>query len=217
MADRKRSKIDKGIYRDQWGIAVIVNVGTVRRELRFPLGTEPKTLREKRDELRVSLRKIEPTATRGTFAADAARYLKAVAAMPTIKDRERDIALWWSRNPATGRGLSIKPDEIRAVLERWRLGGLRRLPSTIAGRRYSTCGGCWTVAARSTPSEDVPKQREPEPEARALSYGQIEAILAEMPDVGQGLRGKGARITARRRSVCGCSPIPASRPHSCAA
>ncbi len=59
---KKRHKIDCGIYRDQWGIAVIVNVGPLRREERFPLETNIKTLKARRDEMRVALRKIVPTA-----------------------------------------------------------------------------------------------------------------------------------------------------------
>ena len=51
----------------------MVNVGKLRREERFPLTTDLKTLKEKRDETRVTLRKVAPTAARGTFAADAAR------------------------------------------------------------------------------------------------------------------------------------------------
>ena len=46
------------------------------------------------DETRVALRKIAPTAERGTFAKDAERYLRAVASMPTFKEREKHIALW---------------------------------------------------------------------------------------------------------------------------
>ena len=102
-SERARTKIAKGIYRDQWGYAVIVNVGTLRRERRFPPLTELKTLKEQRDEMRVALRKVAPTATRGTFAADAQRYLRAVAALPTIKEREKHIALW-SAEFGTGRG-----------------------------------------------------------------------------------------------------------------
>jgi hypothetical protein len=93
---RKRVTLDRGICKDAYGIAVIVNVGKLRREERFPPDTELKKLKERRDEIRVALRKIAPRAERGTFAEDAARYLKAVAAMPTFKERQKHIELWVS-------------------------------------------------------------------------------------------------------------------------
>ncbi len=76
---RQRAKIGTGIYRDQWGIAATVKVGTLQREKRFPAEASIKTIKGWQDETRVALRKIAPTATRGTFAADADRYLTSVA------------------------------------------------------------------------------------------------------------------------------------------
>jgi hypothetical protein len=46
----------------------------------------------------------------------------------------------------------------------------------------------------------VPKQKEPEPQNRALTYAQIDAIVAAMLDVGQGIAGK-ARDDASRTKV----------------
>jgi hypothetical protein len=90
----RHTTIDTGIYRDQWGLAATVKVGRLQREKRFPPETGLKTIKAWQDETRVALRKIAPSAERGTFAKDAERYLRAVASMPTVKEREKHIALW---------------------------------------------------------------------------------------------------------------------------
>ena len=47
-------------------------MGNVQKELRFKFETPLRTIQKKRDELRVSLRKL-PTDERGTLEADAER------------------------------------------------------------------------------------------------------------------------------------------------
>ena len=74
---RRRIRIAEGIYKDRYGLAATVKVGTVQKEIRFKFETPLRTIQKKRDELRVSLRKL-PTDERGTLEADAERYLEDV-------------------------------------------------------------------------------------------------------------------------------------------
>ena len=209
----RRTAIETGIYRDQYGLAATVKVGNLQREKRFLPDASIKTIKAWQDETRVALRKIAPTAERGTFAKDAERYLRAVASMPTFKEREKHIALWTAEFGPRAR-YSIAASEIRAVLERWRLAGLAG--STVNHRR-TALQHLWTVLdGRNSPNpvRDVPKHDEPEPEARALTYQQIEAILTAMPDRGQAIKGKDrddSSKTKARLRVLAYTGIPAAQ------
>lgn len=70
---RQRTRIARGIYRDQWGIAATVKVGGTQREERYSHESPLKTMKNWQEETRVALRKIAPRGARGSFAADAAR------------------------------------------------------------------------------------------------------------------------------------------------
>ena len=56
QAARRRTRVAEGVYKDRYGLAATVKVHGVQREIRFPPDTSLKTIRARRDELRVSLR-----------------------------------------------------------------------------------------------------------------------------------------------------------------
>ncbi len=207
---RRRVRIERGIYRDRWGYSVIVTARGMRREERFPVNVELKTLKDRRDELRVTLRRVAPAAGRGTFAADAERYLQAVAAMPTIAERRKHIELWSAEFGQRARH-SIETPEIDAILSRWLNVGLA--PSTVRNRR-SALLHLWNRldgTAAPNPVRAALKPQLPEPEARALPYPTIAKILDAMPDVGQGIRGKArddASKTKARLAVVAYTGLP---------
>jgi integrase len=208
----RRTRVDQGIYRDQWGIAATVKVGKLQREKRYSLDTSLKTMKGWQDETRVALRKLAPTAARGTFAADAAKYLQAVATMPTFKEREKHIALWTAEFGQRARH-TIKTVDVDVVLSKWLTAG--KSPSAVRNRRtalhslFSTLDA--GVTGASNPVSGALLPRLPEPTARAISYAQIERILAAMPDVGQGLSGKArdsASKTKARLEVIAYTGLP---------
>jgi integrase len=205
-----RARLDKGIYRDQWGIAATVKVGTLQREKRFAIDTPIRTIKGWQTDTRAALRKIAPTATRGTFAADAKRYLAAVAAMPTIKEREKQIALWTAEFGTRAR-YSITTVDVNTVLSRWLTQKLA--PSTVRNRR-TALAHVWTILdgkQAPNPVRDALLPALPDPEPRALTYTQIEAILNAMPDVGQGVAGKArddASKTKARLAVIAYTGLP---------
>src|SRR4051812_4211582 len=47
---RQRTRIDKGIYRDVWGIAATVKAGGIQRENRYLLETSLKVIKAWQDE-----------------------------------------------------------------------------------------------------------------------------------------------------------------------
>ena len=91
----RRTRVAEGVYKDRWGLAATVKVHGVQREIRFPPDTSLKTIRARRDELRVSLRTL-PHGARHTLAHDAGRYLDQVrhTLRVSFDDRQRDVAAW---------------------------------------------------------------------------------------------------------------------------
>jgi integrase len=212
MGTPRRTRIDKGIYRDQWGLAATVKVGTMQREKRYPADTSIKTIKAWQGDTRSALRKLSPGSARGTFDADAEKYLRAVSTMPTFKEREQHITLWTAEFGSRARH-TIQTVDINIVLSRWLDAGLS--PSAVRNRRtallslYSTLDA--GVPGAINPVTLTLRPRLPEPTARALSYVTIARILAAMPDVGQGLAGQArdsASKTKARLAVIAYTGLP---------
>ena len=218
--DRKRRRVSRGVYHDRWGFSASVYAGGRRAEKRFPPGTPLRDIRIWRDDTRVSLRTAAGRATRGTFANDAARYLLAVSAMPTIRERRTHIQLWVAEFGQRRRD-KVTTTDIDAVLNRWLGEGLAA--STVKHRRTALLH-LWhrldgTEAANPVRRTLVPV--EPEPEPRGLPYSTVQKILDAMPDQGQAIKGQardGASKTKTRFTLMaytGFSPatIMRLRPH----
>jgi integrase len=212
MTDRHRQRVEKGIYRDQHGLAAIVTVGAIQREKRFPATTALKAIRAWREETRGALQKVAPTATRGTFAADAARYLDVVRTMPTFRERDAHVQLWIAEFGHRARH-SITTTDVDVVLAGWLAAGLQ--PSTVRNRRTALLHVWNRLDGPDAPNpvRRAVKPEMPEPEARAIPYATIGKILAAMPDVGQGRHGEArddASKTKARLAVIAFTGLPQS-------
>jgi integrase len=213
VSSTRRTRIDIGIYKDAYGIAATVKVGTVQRERRFPPDASRKEIKAWQTDMRAALHKLAPGAGRGTFAADAAKYLRAVATMPTFKEREQHINLWIAEFGPRARH-SIKTVDVDIVLSHWLSGGLS--PSAVRNRRTALLSLFSTLDAGTgapNPVKAALLPRLPEPKARALSYATIARILAAMPERGQGIAGKArdcASKTKARLTVIAYTGLPHS-------
>lgn len=180
----------KGIRRDRYGFRAYVKVGTHQREKRYPADTAAKVMQDWRDETRVALRALKPSADApGTFADAVARYLKQVAAMPTYAERERHLTLWLDALGRNTLRADITAGDIRAVLQGWRAAGLE--PATCNKRR-SALMHLWTVLdgkGASNPVRNVKKFRVADPVPRGRDPHVIDAALK-------------ARPHSRTRAVC---------------
>lgn len=122
----------------------------------------------------------------GTLAADIEAYLRAVPTMPTFSERQRHLELWRDALGAHRKRDTIKPVEIRAVLERWRAAGLSG-PS--CNRRIAALSNLWTVLDgrhERNPVKAVAKYAESPAQPRHLTYATLQQLLDAMPDRGQG-------------------------------
>lgn len=170
-------------HRDGWRVRVRVHAGP--RGVKSKKFKKSATFREMTDWM--DDRRIEaadeptlaPRQKRG-FEKDAADYLKSVAAMPSYRDRERDIQAWVAVF-GTRERRGIQASEIRTQLVEW----AKTLSASSVNHRRSALMHLWTVLdgrqARN-PVKDVPKHREPDARPRAVPYNVIDAILAAMPE-----------------------------------
>jgi integrase len=188
------TKIAPGIWKDEFGFAVQVSVGTSgkskqQRENRYPFETKLKTMTDWQDETRVALRKLLPKHGKGTLAAAVVTYLKSVASMPTFKDRERDLGLWVAEFQNRQRH-SIKTHEISAVLHQWINEGLA--PMTVINRRTALMA-VWTALDGKKAPNPVDESFRPDPPplaANDIPWPTIEKVLDAVEDRGQGIRGQ---------------------------
>ena len=182
-------------------------VGAEEHSESFPPGTKLETVIQWREDTRSDARRgrldVPPE---GSFRADAARYLEAVAAMTTISERTRDIGLWVAEFGDRPRA-SITPVEIRTVRDRWLTVGPRMvqawtanpvtgrkdrtwvetkrpLSASTVNHRLRALENLWTVLdGRHSPNpvRDVPEAQEAESPPRALPVALVRRILAAMP------------------------------------
>lgn len=170
MPDRR---IDRGIYQTPYGFRIMMSIGGKLETKRFPPSYTLSALQRWRDE---HIRLHRPhRAIRGTLAADVEHYLKAVAAMPTFSDRERQIEAWLVRFGKRPRW-TLRPDELRAQLADWRT----TLAPNTCNHRRSALSHLYTVLdgkSAYNPLRDVPPYKLPPPIKRGLPLATILTAL----------------------------------------
>lgn len=156
----------------------------------------------------MALRKFAPAGSRGTFAADAAKYLKGVTSLPTYEERVKHIDLRIAEFGNRARH-SIQTSDVDAVLSKWLAGGLSA--STVRNRRTVLLHVWNRLDGPDLPNpvRRAIKPRLAEPEARAISYEQIGRILDAMPSAARAWQGRPETRPARRRHGWRSSPTPA--------
>lgn len=188
-----------GIYRRGSGHLAVVSAGHgwPARTQFFPKGTPLPVMQDWRKDMQATVRlERSQRAYKGGFAGDAKRYLQAVKALPSYRERARDIDRW-IQVFGHRRRATITSADIRTWRDRWMTEprGKDQPPyaaSTI-NHRLRALSNLWTVLdgkRAPNPVREVPEVPEPDAEPRALSYSLIEAILTAMPDRGQPEKGK---------------------------
>ena len=117
MADKR---LDRGIWHTPYGFRIVLRINGGLHTKRFPPTWTLDALRTWRNEHEKIHRRKK--GTRGMFDADALRYLNAIRAMPSFRDRERDIE-WWIDRIGERPRWSITSDQIRTALNDLRAGG----------------------------------------------------------------------------------------------
>lgn len=201
-------RLKTGLHVTDSGFRAFVRVRGQLYTKRFPKDATITEMRDWRastrtDKLREAVRQSKRRA--GTFADDVNTYLAAVRNMPTYKWRQTDLDAWVAEFGARKRP-SITADEIRAVLQRWRLSGKRLfrpwcnlrtrkaemvevgrgpLSESACNHRRTALMHLWNVLdgkSAPNPLKDVPRLREPDPQPRGVPMATVQRILDAMPD-----------------------------------
>ena len=151
----RRTRIGKGLYRDSYGLAAAVKVGTgleaVQREKRFAFDTSHKEMRAWQDATRAELRARQrrPVAVRGTLADDVTRYLGQVLHLASYKSRVCEVHAWTDLFGRLRRA-QLTAAHVREARGRWlaadyapktinnRVQTLRHVYHVLDGRRAPT-------------------------------------------------------------------------------
>jgi len=190
--------LERGIRQDAFGVQAYVYVHGHTRAKRFKLGTPITEVRAWRENQRVGARLgIAVDAKAITFEDDAETYLSLVKAMPTYTDREYRIKQWVDAFAGRTRA-SLRSSDIRAQLERWRIGGRHDgkglSPASLNTRRTALMHLFTVLDGKSAanPVRDVPPYPEESGDViRAQPWRVLYRLLARLR--------KGSKTRARLR------------------
>ncbi len=90
----KRVRISRGIYKDSSGYECRVVVGGHTYSQRMPKDSTLDELKATRADLESTGREQSPRATKDTLRADMPRYLRQIAHLATVDDREDHLIAW---------------------------------------------------------------------------------------------------------------------------
>lgn len=120
MPRGKRKRLARGIFADAAGIAITIPTGKRGRQIerRHPHGTPLKTLKTIRARLILEHQADTAKATRGTFEADATRYLDLVRHLAGWTERRSEIRAWVARLGSRSR-TSITRGDVQSARAAW--------------------------------------------------------------------------------------------------
>ncbi len=201
MPGRKHTRdLPRGIRRTPHGYEANVGVKgrTIWKRFRFPAGTSEQQAFEEIQVWRWS-QKVRPAPiapptpirTEGeTFQQAVDRYLPAKAAMPSYKDRVRELKDWIAALGADTPRATITRVQIQSQRERWVLAGKS---ASWINNRLTALSNLWTVLdgrRAPNPAREVPLVDRPDPEPRGLPYELVAQIIAALPEQSRREKGK---------------------------
>jgi integrase len=195
-------------------IRVSVKACGQRRFRRFPAGTSASVIdtwkRDTRDKLKTAHATARDLAAsiEDTLAGDALTYLDSIRALPTWRERVRDIQLWVDELGHLPRA-QITSTDIRRIRDQWLTVGPRLVRRWNSGKAYHeriagplaastvnhrlrALSNLWTVLdgrRAPNPVRDVPEAEEEMPPPRSLPPELVRAIIDAMPDYGRPVKG----------------------------
>lgn len=217
---KRRTRLAPGIYHDAHGYSVIAKVGSGARqlsspEIRFPPETPLANMvaRWHREKMRLTDERVKAgdgPAARGSLTADVREYLETATLSKQRRAEREDQLKWWCEAFGTKRRAELEAPELRRALNglatRGR-DGTPLAPSTVNKYRFAL-SHVFTVLdgiGAANPLRNVPKYREPDAEARDVSYEIIDRIVDEIRD--RGVKLDSVSLTKARVRVLAYAPI----------
>jgi integrase len=190
---RRRKRIDRRVYQDQWGITAQVEVAPFKPiEKRFPLGTELKLIEAWQLRTRLDLieERPEPAAI-GTLAADIPRFLETPFAGSGRKRKDYAYLLqaWIDAIGRMDRS-KITRTLVRSQQQVWTEAGVA---ANTVNHRVRALGTLYKVLDGEdapNPTDKVKKLRQPSPESRDIPVEVVRLLLANLPDRGRPMKGE---------------------------
>lgn len=207
---KRRPTLAPGIRRHGAGWQVCAEFRRTRVYLQFPLATPLSEMQEWQKDAVARLRLERPAITRGTFPADVRAYLQRpeIQRMPTYQERAQHLGEWSVLFHARRRH-TIQPGEIAAQRDLWFYESrgpdanghpLPPYAAASVNKRLRALSNLWTVLdgrRAHNPVLEVAECEEPDPQPRGLPYDVIDAILAAIPEVFEGLKKDGTRTLGK--------------------
>lgn len=160
MARGPRIRIGEGIYRDNYGIAAVVTVDRVPKEIRFPPDTPIKTIRRKMETQRRKMRERRRAGAPkpGTLAADALRYKRQIQHLANASGAWAEVKAWIALYGHLHRD-AIDAESVRVAVGAWTQAGVS--PKTILNRmtRLARLYRVLDGKDAETPCDDVERPR----------------------------------------------------------
>ncbi len=120
----KRTRLERGLYVDKWGISAIVTAHRQQKEKRFPLDTDRDEIRQWRNRARVELDEdyqgVGLVAARNSLEADIRVYLKRRIGRPGFAADRSHLKAWIAAKLGARNRRTITGQDIEATLARWR-------------------------------------------------------------------------------------------------
>lgn len=215
----KRIRVSKGVFRDSGGYEVRVTVGGSTYYARMPSDSTLEELKAKRAELEDAGRSETPRAERGTLRADAKRYLKLVAHLASIDDREDHLDAWCELFGDVYRHRLSQSDVLTARV-RWLTTGRPERPRNGTRRHHRGplspktinhyCGTLRNLyhvldgARARTPVDDVPDLPVSDTPIRRVPESVMLAVDQRLQAFEQSGRLRNAKQRARYRVLITC-------------
>jgi integrase len=227
-----------GIVASRNGYRAFVRVkGFPLKSKRFKANTDPQAMKDWRELTRAKLlvqreQKIAAEPEPGSFRADVARYLPAVAALTTFAERKRDMAIWlaaFGDRPS----LEITSLEIQTLRDQWLTVGPRwqqrkskgrilidkPLSASAVNHRLRALSNFFTVLypKADNPVKAVEEADEGQGVPRSVPYKAVRQVLLAMADQGRAPKGlpredfSAAKIRARCLAWSGTTPKELAR------
>lgn len=123
----KRTRLERGIYGDLYGISAIVTVKGKQQEKRFPLDTDREEIRRWRRlavvVLDAELQGVGHTVSRHTLEKDVRTYLERRKGRPGFAADRSHLRAWIARYSSRKRR-SVTRQDVEVTLAEWRSAGI---------------------------------------------------------------------------------------------
>lgn len=185
----KRERVAEGIYRDKYGISVIIGSGKRRKELRFPSDSDVRELEARRLREKADLLDAAPLPMRkGTLEADVPRFL-ATTTGDQRADFERLLRCWLEAPyNETGQTFGMQPRDaitrldLQQQITRWLEADYA--PNTIKHRLRAIRALYRVLDGEDAynPTDKMKPVRRNKTEPRGLPIALVEFILEQLAD-----------------------------------